>query len=792
MAVAAFRTSSGDDMRLDDYLDDKLQYTTDLDSLDNLLASVEEQRSQLQSQLDDAVKSLSVARQSSDERQASLQKQIDDFQALQRHIDIRLQIVQQSDAPDEAIRRLEGPMKTLTKVNLAHKYLVLLQDVEELRKEARNHLPKSPKAALEPYTKLKRLATHLQELQEPADGAAVHLVNHVASVVESLWNEMKMTMWAEMDAILAKRGWPKKVGAHSEIDQEWRECFEKLMDLQVPEVLYSSGVVTLLPMDVMAQNWIKEFRYHFMSDKPTSKPQVIGTQCFPWLLAQLEEWDDFLRDNFGYPLASKFIDTTVADQMVYMDPTCALITSLLPVIREKVKQAMDVALRDSAFLSSLMSQLMTFDDNLRNRFNYDGGDIERGWGGITSEVLDKHFNKWLEAEKTFALERYETIMASPEARQIDYDYSGPGKTKPTYGAVRVMDLLRTLTNQYERVRRFSHKLRFLIDIQLDILDEYHNRLRDGLDAYNALTSVTLKAFSGASKEQLAALEGTGAFETLCKVLSSSDYVINALKDWGNEEIFVDMWDRLQARVRARTSDDESNLAGNMSQDEVKSRTSGTVGSSEDGGILFDETVKAYAARRETALEWLIAAVQDSHAKAFRPYIQRTQWMTIDDMTPVDPYQLAISAELDEPLRILKRNFDFLARALSTAVFRRIVRRALEGLQNSLYTNVLVGNHFTTLGAAQFFRDVHAVFAMTDRYIPDGSAAMDFLSDAVQLLNLPVELPEGQEGGMTLSQASDRVFTDNNEARSLLEELGLEMLEPGHARRILQNRVENSG
>lgn len=637
-------------MRLDDYLDDKLQYTTDLDSLDDLLASVEGQRAQLQSQLDDATRSLNIARQSSDERQASLQRQIDDFQALQRDIDLRLQIVSASDAPDEAIHRLEGPMHRLAKVELAHKYLVLLQDVEGLRSEARSHLPKSPKAALEPYTKLKQLATYLQELQIPADGAAVHLVTHVAGITESLWDEMKRTMWAEMDGVLAKKGWPKKVDPKSEVDDEWRECFEKSMDLQVPEVLYSSGVVTLLPMDVMAQNWIKEFRYHFMSDKPTSSPQVIGTQCFPWILAQLEEWDDFLRDNFGYILASKFNDTVVADKMVYMDPTCALITSLLPAIREKIGSTMEFALKDPVFLSSLMTQLMTFDDNLRTRFNYDGGDLERGWGGITSEVLDKHFDKWLQAEKTFALERYEAIMASPEARQVDYDYNGPGKTKPTYGAVRMIDLLRSVTTQYERVKRFSHKLRFLIDIQLAILDEYHQRLRDGLDAYNALTSVALKAFSGASKEQLAALEGTGAFETLCKVFGSSDHVVNALRDWSNEEVFVDMWDRLQAR--AKKSDDQSNLAGGMSHEEVKDRTSKTVGSDEDGGILFDETIKAYSARRNTAQEWLVAAVQDSHSKAFRPYVQRTQWTTIsEDSSPIDPYQLAITAELDEPLRV---------------------------------------------------------------------------------------------------------------------------------------------
>lgn len=785
--LRSFPSQSSDDMRLDDYLDDKLQSTMDLDNLDELLASVEEQHVQLQSQLDDASHALEVARQSADQRQASLQKQIDDFQSLQRSIDVRLQIVSSSDAPDEAIRRLEGPMNRLHKVELAHKYLLLLQDVENLRAEARSHLPKSPKAALEPYTRLKQLGQYLHELQPQADYAAAHLVAHVAKIAENLWDEMKRTMWAEMDGILTKRGWPKKVDARSEIDEEWRECFEKLVDLQVPEVLYSDGVVTLLPVDVMAQNWTKEFRYHFMSDKPTSKPQVIGTQCLPWITSLLEEWDDFMRDNFGFILATKFSDTSAANKMVYMDPTCALITSLLPAIREKVNSAVEVALKDPVFLSSLMSQLMTFDDTLRSRFNYDGGDLERGWGGLTSEVLDKHFDKWLEAEKTFALERYKGIMATPDAGQIDYEYNGPGKTKPTYGAVRVTDLLRSVTTQYERVRRFSHKLRFLIEIQLEILDSYHDRLNGSLGAYKAMTSTAGKMVYGATKEQLAALEGTGVFETLCKVFGSTDHVVNALKDWSNEEFFVELWDRLQAR--ATKSDDQSNLAGGMSHDEVKGRTSQTVGTGEDGGILFDETIKAYTERRTAAQDLLTEAVIRSHADAFRAYIQRAHWTVVsEDTAAVDPYQLAITAELDEPLRIIKRNFDFLARAVGAAVVRRVVRGALDSLQDTLWGDVLRKNNFTALGAAQFMRDLHAVFAMVDRYVPNASEAMATLADAVKLLNLPLE---AGEGFVSLKQASDRVFTDNAEARKVLEELRIDTLEPGNARMILQRRVENS-
>ena len=79
--------------------------------------------------------------------------------------------------------------------------------------------------------------------------------------------------------------------------------------------------------------------------------------------------------------------------------------------------------------------------------------------------------------------------------------------------------------------------------------------------------------------------------------------------------------------------------------------------------------------------------------------------------------------------------------------------------------------------------------MVDRYVPDcSSSTMGTIADAVKLLNLPLE---AEEGGMSLSQASDRVFTDNQEARKVLEELGIETLEPGNARMILQRRVENS-
>ena len=96
------------------------------------------------------------------------------------------------------------------------------------------------------------------------------------------------------------------------------------------------------------------------------------------------------------------------------------------------------------------------------------------------------------------------------------------------------------------------------------------------------------------------------------------------------QFFVTLWEQLQSR--ARKSDDQENLAGGMSHDHVKNRTSATVGSSEDGGILFDETIAAYSSRRKTAEEYLVAALVSSHREAFRPYLVKPQWSSINGDT----------------------------------------------------------------------------------------------------------------------------------------------------------------
>lgn len=281
------------------------------------------------------------------------------------------------------------------------------------------------------------------------------------------------------------------------------------------------------------------------------------------------------------------------------------------------------------------------------------------------------------------------------------------------------------------------------------------------------------------------------------------------------QFFVVLWEDLQTRDAQRSK--RNSAASGIAPDSILGRVPSHLSDngSSDGGI-FDETVSAYSSRRKAAEQLLVNALVDSHAKAFRAYASKVQWTTVGDAavlgtltitlsscpcqrltshTTDDPSQFSITPELDEPLRILQRNFDYLTKALSTASFRRVWHEALDKLQDLLWTSVLLKQSFTTLGAAQFAHDGGAVFSLVERYIPGGSGALDSLREGMQLLNLataaPADSAEGSAPGLTLKEASDRVFTDNDEARKVLEELGLHVLTPVNARYILQRRVENN-
>jgi len=220
-----------------------------------------------------------------------------------------------------------------------------------------------------------------------------------------------------------------------------------------------------------------------------------------------------------------FRGSPLADNTVYIDPVSAFITAFLPILKEKTNTVIHAIInQDPIMLSRFIAQLLKFDENLRTQFRYDAGDADRGWMGLAGDVLENNFDRWLEVEKRFAFEQYEEVIKSPKAGHIDLDSAGQGKTKWTYGADRVIDILLSVTNTYKKLRSFDQKFKFLSEIQAEVVDRFQGRLAESLDAYRTITSRVARTIHGITKEEQAKLQGIGGLDSLCRVYGSANHV----------------------------------------------------------------------------------------------------------------------------------------------------------------------------------------------------------------------------------------------------------------------------
>lgn len=457
---------------------------------------------------------------------------------------------------------------------------------------------------------------------------------------------------------------------------------------------------------------------------------------------------------------------------------------------------------------------MNYDNDIRETWNYLPDPYsQEDWRGLSWEVLSKEgwFDRWLQVEKDFALARYEEIVDTPDSGHLDYDGVEPTATKPTRAAIRVNDLLETITERYQPLSSFSQKLRFLIDIQITLFDRFHERLHSALEAYLAMTSTIGRTVQGADGQ--ASVEGIAGLERLCRVFGSAEYLEKKMDDWSNEVFFVELWSELQERVK-QNKHSGKNVAGSMSVADVASRTSSVINNtsgviSQDEtpeGALFDETASAYRRLRQRSESIIISTLVSNVRSALKPYSRVSTWSTISGHSVPATGHLPPSADLAQTMRALSTSISFLSRALGVAPLRRIVRQVLLSIQTYIWSNVLLRNTFSASGAAQLASDMDHLYSVVDAALGHAVQAggskfiLQKLNEGLLILNLEAQTPvaEGEDKapaesaagkGLGLWEVEKRLFKDNESAREMLAELGVETLTESEARSILEKRVE---
>ena len=672
-----------------------------------------------------------------------------------------------------------------------------------------------------------QLSSSLPALQDAAEGAAPHLVDHIVDTTKRLRGRIEAAFCAQFENVLRNMQWPTPGQTLPEgHEAAFHECVRKLFNLQKPDLeaaLVSQqrktttreSPLVLLPLQVMVKPMDLVFRYHFESDKPTNRldrPEYFLSHVTDKLLGQ---YADFVADTLQPILSDVFRASDLSLNPAYGDATCAFITALLPMVRNKVFSILPRAAQKPQLLSHLIHELMSFDATLREEWNYDDGAYDgaaagTSWRGLTYEVLatDNWFNIWLNIEKEYAIARYEKIVDAADSKDLDYDGLPPGVTKPTKAAIRVNDLLEAATDNYRTLASFSQKLRFVIDIQLAIFDRYHERLLDHLNAYQIRNT----RIGRTSKEEQLALQGIQGLETLCKIYGSAEYLEKAMRDWSDDVFFLDMWTELQDRAGGSGGSRHTTVARDMTLAKVAEVTSSSLGT-EDGelnGAMFDETAAAYQ-RLRVRCETIIMEVVGNQVRQFlQPYTRINPWASLsqegmkDDPPP--------TAELDQLLKVLYQTFGFFSRAVGKLPLRKIARAAAATVDEVLFDRVLLVHSFSTAGAAQLMADIKAIRRVLSTYVetsvPD--LALRHVSEGAQLVGLPIraskaslraggdddddEDEEGEEGGRKLGlwEVEKKLFeAGGGVAKACLAELGFEKLAVHEARKVLARRIELS-
>ena len=623
-------------------------------------------------------------------------------------------------------------------------FLYLYQPLKKLIKDSTSAFEAcqtSPREALPSYYRLRHLFKALQEAQPAAEGAAPHLLDQVEQQQFKIYTHIRDAVNHELSETLAQMKWPsKELRLRNETMAKWSAQVDTLLLLQEPDIRAAqtahdhrsspSELPVLLPLEAMVHSLQLRFRYHFYGNRPTNrldKPEYFLSHIFDIL----DEHNTFLLQFLQPILDHRSQQTTTLDGCRYPDALSAFISALLPMVHAKTLELLPNVSSYPQLLSHLMHELMSFDATLRDSWAYaPDPEAPSEWKGLTWSVLVRHgyFETWRKVEKDFALSRYETIMATTDGREIDYESTDAGSTKPTKSAIRVNDLLESITERYRLLSSFSHKLRFLIDIQLEIFDLYHQRLRGSLEKYIMDTSTLGKVIQSSAASSQGSqyqndLQGVFGLESLCKVFGSAEYLERKMSDWSDDVFFLELWDELQERA-SRNPGTNDTVGRDLTTSEVAAKTSATIKQSQNvqtfsdnvnGGGLFDETASAYRRLWVGAEEQIKQLLVNSVTASLRPYSKLRSWsssslldtdntaMSLDSSRPRSP-----SAFLQNPFHILSTHLSFLHPVLAPSPLRRVIRHLCLALQTYIWDNVLMRHHFSASGTAQLQADLFAL------------------------------------------------------------------------------------
>ncbi|XP_012732161.3 RAD50-interacting protein 1 [Fundulus heteroclitus] len=407
-----------------------------------------------------------------------------------------------------------------------------------------------------------------------------------------------------------------------------------------------------LPIQIMLQPLAKRFRYHFYGNRQTNsihKPEWYLTQVLKWLESSstfMEEKIQPVFDQAGQTISAKV----------------ELCRGLVTLVQEKVGSDASRMLYDDGLFCHLVEEVLQFEKDLRSNHSYPAT-----LPALLHILLEDAFlQKWLAVERKMAVEKMDAMLSAEGAWTSQYkDISDMDELKAPECAETFMTLLQVITERYRALPSPAAQLRFF-GLQKELVDDFRIRLTQVM------------------KEESRCPLGS----RYCAILNAVNYISTILRDWGDNVFFL----QLQQAV---VSLGEQELLGSIEMMEV-----GRLASLE--GSLFDGLLSLLDRLKGDMLGRLLHSLMRDTAEKAQPYCQE-RWLSIP--APQDQSAMSLSSSACPMMLCVRDRLLNLHQVLSVSLFQLAWQGLAEKLDNFIYQEVILANHFSDGGAAQLQFDM---------------------------------------------------------------------------------------
>ncbi|KAF9269945.1 RINT-1 family protein [Marasmius fiardii PR-910] len=536
-------------------------------------------------------------------------------------------------------------------------------------------------------------------------GQLLHLLSFLSRVHKRTWLNMKEALASPLLEAAEQLNWPTPVDYamfSADVRAKFERSFRRLLQLQrigeqigITEERNSGNKGGLYPLEVLVQPISLRFKYHFEGERQTNRPDK-PEWYFTHILNVIHDHRSFMENVVQMLLSSSgYTNVNAWHEFTIL---------VLPLLSRKLRRTVPSLLPHPSLLAHTIYQTLSFDTSLvESGFdltNTSARGEDSKWPGLSEIILGQKewFDSWIDGEKRFTETQYHEIISAPDAWQIaDDDPEGMepnSDVKTTNSARQVKALTEQITERYSALPSFSHRTRFLISVQLPILESYHGRISASLDAFETLSSALIRAVPGALGVSLGVKDdvkvnvdtrrlttGIDGVQRLCKAFLSAVHITSAMKAWGEDLFFLELWTEINRRAGLRAQAQANSVLPNPSTEN-------------NPETIFEELIVSYqklCQRTEDIIVQQIGAEVETSLKAHFSAITSP-----NPNSPAPAEEVTLSQTLLGPLALLSAHLSFvratLPRSIMTTLYRRIAFRLAEHI---LQRQILYRGHISS-------------------------------------------------------------------------------------------------